>query len=158
ASSTTAAPAAFALRARRTIAVLRRSCADCRRPALIFILWGRAALLRTAAALTLPWRARGTLLLLFPRPALRAFAARPKRRQGDAAPRFVDLDDPPLQHVAHADDFVRVLDEAVGQAADVHQAAVGEADIDEHAEIDDVQHRARQLHRRQQVFQLHDPA
>ena len=56
---------------------------------------------------------------------------------------LIDIDDPDLEHVADADDFVRIANEAVGQAADVHQAAVGQADIDEDAEIDDVEDRAR---------------
>ena len=49
---------------------------------------------------------------------------------------------------------MRIADETVGQAADVHQAAVVHADIDETAEIDHVEHRAGQFHAGGQVFQL----
>ena len=77
---------------------------------------------------------------------MRTLAAGGDRGERNAAAVLIDIDDPDLQHVADADDFVRIANEAVGQAADVHQAAVGQADIDEDAEIDDVEHRARQLH------------
>ena len=47
---------------------------------------------------------------------------------------------------------MRVANIAVGQAADVDQAAVGEANINERAEVDDIQHRPLQLHVLLQVF------
>ena len=59
-----------------------------------------------------------------------------------------------MYNVAHGNDFVRIANEAVGQPADVHQAAVVHADIDEAAEIDDIEHRAGQLHAGREIFQL----
>ena len=49
---------------------------------------------------------------------------------------------------------VRIADVLVGHLADVHQAAVVHADVDEGPEIDDVEHRAGQFHARAEVFQL----
>ena len=63
-----------------------------------------------------------------------------------------------LNDVAHRHHVVRIADELVGQPADVNQAAVVHADVDEAAEIDHVQHRAGQLHAGRQVFQLDDAA
>ena len=48
--------------------------------------------------------------------------------------------------VAHRHHVVRIADVAGAELADVNQAAVGQADVDERAEIDDVEHRAAQLH------------
>src|SRR5581483_8847866 len=105
-----------------------------------------------------PWRTllRGSLLLLIGTPLLRPLIARalftwrarrpfgPRWNSGErnAAARLIDVNHPNLQHVADTDDFVRVPNEAVSEPANVHQAAVGEPDIDEYAEIDHVQHGA----------------
>src|SRR5262245_4010880 len=138
-------PAAAALvaataagRTRRALALGRRADAGRR----------RAALLLLQAALRLAGRTRWALLLLgallvaravfFARRSWRPLGAGRNRGERDAAAGLIDIDDPHFEHVANADDFVRIANEAVGQAADVHQAAVGQADIDEDAEIDDV--------------------
>ncbi len=76
----------------------------------------------------------------------------------NAATRLIDIDDPDLEYVADTDDLVRVADETVRQTTDVNEAAIGEADIQENAKIDDIEDCARQLHTRGQVFELHDPA
>ena len=86
------------------------------------------------------------------------FGAGSDGRERNAAAILIDIDDPDLQHVADADHFVRIVDVPIGQPADVHQAAIGQADIDEDAEIDDVQHRARKLHAGRQILELHDAA
>ena len=87
---------------------------------------------------------------------LRALGARGNHRQRHAAPRLVDLVHPDLDDVADRHHFVRIADILVGQLADVHQARVVQADVDERAEIDHVQHRARQLHAGRQVVELDD--
>jgi hypothetical protein len=71
-----------------------------------------------------------------------AFGAGLDRRERNAAALLIDVDDPHLEHIPNADDLVRIADIAVGQPADMHQAAVRESDIDERAEIDDVEHGA----------------
>jgi len=40
--------------------------------------------------------------------------------------------------IAHADDLERAVDVAVGQLADVHQAVLLDADVDEGAEVDHI--------------------
>jgi hypothetical protein len=44
----------------------------------------------------------------------RSFRARSNRSERNTPPIFIDIDDPDFQHVAHADDFVRVANEAIG--------------------------------------------
>src|SRR5262245_43002073 len=127
----------------RTTLRLRPSRRSRRSLALrLTLLLGRAWLLRRA--------------LLFARRPLAALGPGRNCRQRYSAARLIDIDHPHFDDIADADDFVRIANEAVGQSADVHQAAVGQADIDEHAEIDDVEHRARQLHARRQILQLYD--
>ena len=100
-------------------------------------------------------RSLGTLVPLRP---LLAFRTRFNRGERHSPPPLIDLHHPQLEHVAHADHLVRIADEAIGQAADVNQAAVGEPDIDERSEIDHVEHGALQFHAALQIFQLHDAA
>ena len=67
-------------------------------------------------------------------------------RQRDAATILVDRRHPRANLVADRDDVVRIADVAGAELADVNEAAVGKADVDKRAEIDDVEHRAAQLH------------
>src|SRR5262245_13054513 len=134
--------------------------------------WLRAALLMWRAALRSrltrrPWRTlldRTLLLprllrpLPFPRLPFSALSAWRNCRERNAAAGLVDIDHPHLQHVAHADDLVRIANKTVRQPADMNQAAVRQTNIDKHTKIDDVQHCARKLHPRRQILQLHDPA
>ena len=92
------------------------------------------------------------------RPALRrlALGAGRDHRQRHAAALLVHRQHPDRHHVADRHHVVGALDVAVGHLADVDQAAVLQADVDEGAEIDDVQHRALQLHARLQVLELED--
>ena len=72
----------------------------------------------------------------------------------DALSLAVDAQNPDGHDVAHADDVVRAADVAVGELADVDEAGVLEADIDEGAEVDHVQDGALELHALGQVFEL----
>jgi hypothetical protein len=130
------------------------------RGAIITRWWTRANRLQTALLLRgalgpgLPWGALllwwtlllGLPLLLFAWRAGRALAAGGNGSERDAAAILIDIHDPDFEDIANSDDLVRVANETVGQAADVDQAAVGQADIDEDSEIDDVENRAGQLH------------
>ena len=73
-------------------------------------------------------------------------------------PLLVDSQHPNLDDVADGHHVVRIADELVGQPANVDQAAVVHADVDEAAEIDDVQHGAGQFHVRREVFELEHAA
>ena len=53
---------------------------------------------------------------------------------------------------------MRIPHEPVGQAADVDQSAVGQPNVHERPEVDDIQHGAGQLHARLEIFQLDDAA
>ena len=152
------APAA-AIGPRRTVVSGRRTGADGLRPAL---------LLPSALGLRLSrWAWRALLLwwalllggpLLFPRRARRSLA--PGRDGGEryAAAILIDIDHPHLEHIADTDDLMRIANKAVCQAADMHQAAVGQTNIDEHAEINNVEDRPGQLHALRQILQLDDSA
>ena len=85
-----------------------------------------------------------------------AAARRVDHRQRNAATFFVDRHHPHGHDVADRDAIVRILNELRSQLADVHQAGVLQADVDERAEIDDVQHRAHQLHAGRQIVELED--
>ena len=76
--------------------------------------------------------------------------------QRDALARDVHLLDAHLDHVAGLHHLARVLDEAVGQLGDVHQAVLVHADVDEGAERGDVGHHAFELHAGLQVGDLLD--
>ena len=69
---------------------------------------------------------------------------------------MVDAHHPDGHHVADAHHVVRALDVAVGELADVDQARVLQADVDERAEVDDVEHRPLQLHAGLEVLELED--
>ncbi len=111
--------------------------------------------LRTAALGTFLARTSGSTFAWRTR---RLFTPGSNRGERDAAAVFVDFDDPHLQHVAHADDFVRIADVAIGEPADMNQAAVGQTDIDEHAEVDHVEHGGLQFHAGLQIFELSNTA
>ena len=64
----------------------------------------------------------------------------------------IDLLDPHLDRIADAHHVARVLDEAVGQLGDVYEAVLVHADVDERAKVDDVAHRALELHAGFQVI------
>ncbi len=117
-----------------------------RRPAALLALVAALLLARTtfAAGLTL---SRGPLSLLvflgaIPTVFARAFGARFDGGQRDAPPVLVDIDHPDLDYVAHGHLVVRVADKAVGQAANVDQAALGQANVDKGAKIDHADHNA----------------
>ena len=80
--------------------------------------------------------------LFFARRPRRTFAAWCDGSERNAAAILIDIDDPDFEHIANADDLVRVAYETVSQAADVDKATIGQADINEHAEIHDVENRA----------------
>jgi hypothetical protein len=64
------------------------------------------------------------------------------RRERNASPSLIDVDNPNLEHVADTDHLVRIADVAIGQPADVDQTAFSQTEIDECAKVDHVQHRA----------------
>ena len=66
--------------------------------------------------------------------------------KGDA--HFLDVyaDNGYVNHVAYADDFAGMLDEAVGDLGNVNQAVLMNADIDKRAEIGDVANRSANGH------------
>ncbi len=77
-------------------------------------------------------------------------------RQRHAVPLLIHRQHPDVDHVADGRHLVGALHVAVGHLADVYQAAVLQADIDERAEVDHVQDRALQLHARLEVLELED--
>src|SRR5207248_3044201 len=94
--------------------------------------------LRTGLALLLrPGFALGTGLARRRAAALRRLALRAglDHRQRHAPPFVVHRQHPHRHHVADRHNIVRAFDVAVGHPADVYQAAVLQADIDEGAEI-----------------------
>src|SRR5262249_50058460 len=126
----------------------------------------RAATAATAPAPTLHRARPATLAVALarlapgapttPRPALRtamALRTRLDHRQRDALPLLVHAHHPDRDHVADTHHVVRALDVAVGQLADVNQARILQPDIDERAEIHDVQDRAFELHAGGQVLE-----
>ena len=56
-------------------------------------------------------------------------------RQRDTSPLLVDFHDPDFDDVADGHDLVCVLHITIGQLADMHQAAVFEADVDKRTEV-----------------------
>ncbi len=84
------------------------------------------------------------------------FRARLDHRQRNPLPLLVNPHHPDRHHVAHAHHVVRALDVAIGQLTDVHQTRILEADVDERAEIDDVEDRPFQLHAGAEVLDLQD--
>src|SRR5262249_5044389 len=111
-------------------------------------LAGGAALLARRPAPAGPGR-RPPLLRL-------ALRAGPDHRQPDAAAAGVDRKAPARHQTAHRHHTVVPLDVAVGHLADVDQAAVLQADVDEGAEVDDVEDGPLQFHAGLEVFQLED--
>jgi len=71
--------------------------------------------------------------------------------QRDAAPLRIDLQHLDLDHLPGLDHAVRVLDEAMGQRGDVHEAVLVHADIDESPEVRDIGDHALEQHARRQV-------
>ena len=63
----------------------------------------------------------------------------------------IDFFDPHLHRVADAHDITRVLNEAVGQLGDVHEAVLVHTHVDEGAKVHNVAHRALELHAGLQV-------
>ena len=113
----------------RSVALARRCCAASPSPA------ATATCLRLRLAARLAFALRPFLL-----------GAGRDHRERHAAAVLVDRRDPHANLVADRDHVVRIADEAGAELADVDQAAVREADVDERAEVDDVQHRAAELH------------
>ena len=66
--------------------------------------------------------------------------------EGDLFAVAINLLDPNLDRIADAHHVARVLDKAVGQLGDVHEAVLVYAHVDEGAKIHDVAHRAFELH------------
>ena len=83
-----------------------------------------------------------------------AGGARRDHGQGNAATGFVNFQNPNFDNVTDGDDIVRIANVLVGELADVHEAAVVQTNIDERAEIHDVEDAARQFHALRQVFEL----
>jgi hypothetical protein len=73
-------------------------------------------------------------------------------RQADALARQVHLLHPHLDDLAGLDHLARVADELVRQLADVHQAVLVHAQVDEGAELRHVADRAFQHHAGLQVL------
>ena len=111
-----------------------------------------------------------TLALAFPRwfvagrspartslrsPAL-PFRAGLHHRQGDPFAFLINAHHPDRHHVAHAHHIVRALDVAIGKLADMNKPRILEADVDEGAKIDHVEHGSLQLHGGRQVLELQD--
>ena len=76
--------------------------------------------------------------------------------EGDAFSGDVDFEDGDFDALLDFDDFVGVLDEAVGELADVDQAVLVDADVDEGAEGGDVGDDAGELHAGLEIFDLVD--
>src|SRR5262249_56674653 len=108
------------------------------------------------------WRGPvATRLLFLPcrvRPALGWLALRARLDHGQryAPPPRIHRQYPHGYHVAYRRHLIGILDVAIRHLANVDQAAVFEADVDERAEIDDVENRALQLHARLKVLELQD--
>ncbi|EEF59358.1 hypothetical protein Cflav_PD1906 [Pedosphaera parvula Ellin514] len=73
-------------------------------------------------------------------------------RQGDALAGQIDFGDGDHHFLLNLDDFCGVFDEAVGHLADVDEAVLMDADIDEGTERRHVGDDARQLHPGLQIF------
>ncbi len=82
--------------------------------------------------------------------------ARLNHGQRYASPLPVHAQHPYRHDVAHRDDFIRALDISIRHLADVHEAAIFQADVDERPKIDHVQNRALQLHGGLQILKLED--
>ena len=72
--------------------------------------------------------------------------------EGDLFAVAVDLLHPNLHRVSDAHHVARVLDEAVGQFGDVHEAVLVHAHVDKGAKVDDVAHGALEFHAGFQVI------
>jgi hypothetical protein len=83
-----------------------------------------------------------------------AFHTRSNHRQRNSLAVHVDVDHPNINHIADAANLMRAADVAVRHLADVNQTAVLQADIDEHTEVDHIEHFATQFHAWLQVFEL----
>jgi hypothetical protein len=70
----------------------------------------------------------------------------------------VDFLDPSRQHIAYGELLMQVADETTGEFADVDEAAVAQADVDEDTEVDHVDDLRVEPHFRLQVFELNNPA
>ena len=66
--------------------------------------------------------------------------------EADALFLLVDFQHDDLDNVADGHDLRRVLDELVRHLRDVDKSILMHADVHEHAEVDDVAHRAGQHH------------
>src|SRR5947208_8857010 len=115
--------------ARRTVTAARRSAFGRAGPTTL--RRGRAG-----AAFALRWTSLRRL-------ALRAGGDHGQRRPAALG---VDVQYPDRHHVADRHYLVRTLDVAVGHLADVHQAAVLQADVHERPERHDVEYGALQFH------------
>ena len=128
-------------------------------PALVIAR--RTIALRAASRLLVTCLLAGCLSLIgrtafAPRGSALPLRAGTDHRQGDSPPLLVNLHYPDLNDITHGHDFMRIANETVGQATNVHQAAVVHADIDETAEIDHVEDCTGQFHAGRQVFELQD--
>src|SRR5690606_5010712 len=88
------------------------------------------------------------------RPGLRPGTA--LHRERDALALDIDLQHRHLDHLPRPHRLARILDEAVGQLGDVHQAVLVDADVDEGAEVRHVRHHALQAHAGAQVRDAFD--
>src|SRR5205085_1002917 len=99
--------------------------------------------------LPLPLPARLTLALTSLLIAARLLLARlaaALRGEGDALARVVDLEDADGQLLTDLDDLGRILDELLRELADVDEAVVVDADVDERTECGDVRDDAFEHH------------
>ena len=78
-------------------------------------------------------------------------------RERNPFPRQIDFQNGDLYLLLHSYNFGRIAHESVGQLADVHQAVLVYADIDEGAESGDVGDDSGQLHSRFQILDLLHP-
>ena len=69
---------------------------------------------------------------------------------------MIDVQDPDRHHVADRDDVVRTFHIFIRQLADMRQAGVFEADVDERAEVDDVEDGPLEFHAGGEVFEFKD--
>lgn len=70
----------------------------------------------------------------------------------------IDGQDPHGDDIADRDQFVRAADISIGQLRNMDESTVFKTDVDEDAEIDDVEHRPLEEHAVLQVFEPQDAA
>ena len=74
--------------------------------------------------------------------------------KADALALFIDLQHPDLYHIADRDDLGRMPDKFAADLRNMHQTVLMHANVYKDAEVNDVAHRAAQLHAGLQILQL----